>query len=269
MAETAFTWPTFSAINTTTTGIVEITIPVWKTGEWNCGKPIHAAFAIVSEVPGAKLPVSDAKTHPTTTPKRIPSRAIIPRPATVKSRMAARVTPATNVCFCTLDVAAGARFKPMRATIAPVTGGGITAPRACCPTAITTSPRTASANPAASTPPSWAESPALCAAVKGAMNANEDPKYDGRRFLVMRRNAIVPRPENNKVVLTGNPVRVGTRSVAPNMAMTCCIPTPIVRGQLNRSSGATTAPGRGVFPSPCTDHGKRLFFALTLSYYST
>ena len=57
-------------------------------------------------------------------------------------------------------------------------------------------------------------------------------------------------PENSSVVLTGKPVNVGTNSVAPNMAITCCIPMPIVRPQLKRSSGATTSPGVMCLPSP-------------------
>ena len=40
------------------------------------------------------------------------------------------------------------------------------------------------------------------------------------------------------------------RAVAPNMAITCCTPMPTVRGQLSRSSGATTVPGVMVRPSP-------------------
>ena len=44
-------------------------------------------------------------------------------------------------------------------------------------------------------------------------------------------------PEKNSVVAGGMPVMIGTRKVAPNMATTCCIPTPMVSGQLRRSSG--------------------------------
>ena len=62
----------------------------------------------------------------------------------------------------------------------------------------------------------------------------------------------MPIPENNSVVVTGKPVMVGTSSVAPNIAMTCCIPIPMVRGQLSRSSGATTAPSAIRLPSPWT-----------------
>src|SRR4051812_17609047 len=56
----------------------------------------------------------------------------------------------------------------------------------------------------------------------------------------MIRNRTVPRPENNSVVAGGNPVSTGTRNVAPNIATTCWAPMPMVRGQLSRSSGATT-----------------------------
>ena len=81
---------------------------------------------------------------------------------------------------------------------------------------------------------------------------------------VMRRKMIVPRPENKSVVLTGKPVRVGTSRVAPNMAMTCCIPIPIVLGHDSRSSGATTPPGSMRLPSPWTVQPQ---FQFTSPYY--
>ena len=55
----------------------------------------------------------------------------------------------------------------------------------------------------------------------------------------------MPMPENSSVVAGGNPVSTGTRNVAPNIATTCWAPMPIVRGQLSRSSGATTAASCG------------------------
>ena len=67
-----------------------------------------------------------------------------------------------------------------------------------------------------------------------------------------RRNSSVPTPENSSVVDTGNPVSTGTRNVAPNIAMTCCMPIAIVAPQLRRSPGATTAPGATVRPFPCS-----------------
>src|SRR4051812_37242571 len=56
----------------------------------------------------------------------------------------------------------------------------------------------------------------------------------------MTRKSTVPTPENKRVVAGGKPVSTGTRKVAPNIATTCCAPMPKVRGQLSRSSGATT-----------------------------
>ena len=52
-------------------------------------------------------------------------------------------------------------------------------------------------------------------------------------------------PENSSVVVGGKPVSTGTRKVAPNIATTCWAPMPMVRGQLSRSSGATTAASAG------------------------
>src|SRR5689334_15175911 len=61
-------------------------------------------------------------------------------------------------------------------------------------------------------------------------------------------------PEKKRVVAGGIPVMIGTRKVAPNMATTCCIPTPMVSGHASRSPGATTSPGRTALPLPCSFH---------------
>ena len=53
---------------------------------------------------------------------------------------------------------------------------------------------------------------------------------------------MVPTPENSSVVAGGKPVSTGTKNVAPNIATTCWAPSPMVRGQLSRSPGATTKP---------------------------
>ncbi|BDO40800.1 hypothetical protein CELD12_02900 [Cellulomonas sp. NTE-D12] len=63
---------------------------------------------------------------------------------------------------------------------------------------------------------------------------------------------MVPIAEKNRVVCGEKPVSSGTRKVAPNIATTCCRPIPVVRGQLSRSPGDTTAPGAIVRPSPCS-----------------
>src|SRR5665647_444953 len=90
------------------------------------------------------------------------------------------------------------------------------------------------------------------------ITGNRLPSYLGSSFAfiapVMTRKSTVPTAEKNSVVEAGNPVIAGTRIVAPNIATTCCMPIPTVRGQLNRSSGLTTAPGRIRRPSPCTRH---------------
>ena len=61
---------------------------------------------------------------------------------------------------------------------------------------------------------------------------------------------MVPIPEKKSVVVGGNPVIIGTKNVAPNIAAICCKPTPIVRGQVKRSSVETTSPAETDFPSP-------------------
>ena len=77
-------------------------------------------------------------------------------------------------------------------------------------------------------------------------------------FLLISRNSAVDIAVKNRVVDGSKPVRIGTRKVAPNMAMTCCAPIPAVRTQVRRSSGSTTSPGASVLPSPCNCHWKIL-----------
>src|SRR5690242_6388244 len=49
-------------------------------------------------------------------------------------------------------------------------------------------------------------------------------------------------PEKKIAVLGLKPMRIGPKTVAPNMASTCCRPTRIVCPQGRRSSGAMTPP---------------------------
>ena len=74
-------------------------------------------------------------------------------------------------------------------------------------------------------------------AVIGAIRANEEPRYEGRRPAVIRKNSKVPIAVKKSVVDGGKPVNNGTRNVAPNIATTCCAPIPIVRGQDSRFAG--------------------------------
>ena len=62
----------------------------------------------------------------------------------------------------------------------------------------------------------------------------------------------MPIPEKKSVVVGGNPVMIGTKKVAPNIAAICCRPTPMVRGQLSRSSVETTSPAAIFLPVPWT-----------------
>ena len=77
---------------------------------------------------------------------------------------------------------------------------------------------------------------------------------------VIIKNRIVPTPEKKSVVVGGKPVMIGTKKVAPNMAAICCKPTPMVRGQLRRSSVETTAPAAMLLPSPCNFQVSRDIF---------
>ena len=85
-------------------------------------------------------------------------------------------------------------------------------------------------------------------------------------FLLMSRNSAVDIAVKNSVVDGSKCVRIGTRNVAPNMAMTCWAPMPMVRVQVSRSSGSTTSPGASVLPSPCSFHVNR--FPITNSFGS-
>ena len=76
-------------------------------------------------------------------------------------------------------------------------------------------------------------------------------------FLLISRNSAVDMAVKNRVVDGSKPVRIGTRNVAPNMAMTCCAPISAVRGQVSLSSGSTTSPGFSVLPLPWSFHVNR------------
>ncbi len=165
------------------------------------------------------------------------------------SAIAAKVIIPTSGPAARLFFAAPAKLRPITITMAPVTTGGNIHSIHFIPTARTIKPINARITPAATTPPSAAAiPPSAFAAAIGAKNANEEPRYEGTRFLVINKKSIVPIPEKNKVVVGDMPVRIGTKKVAPNMAAICCKPIPIVRGQLRRSSGATTS------PEVCTFH---------------
>ena len=163
-------------MSTMITGRVTSTAESRNSGAWNCGTPIQAASRMCSAASGPIAPVRAAKTQPMITPMRMPRRATMPRPATVATRMASSVTPATQGCDWKLSAAVGARFRPIRATIAPVTAGGITASMTRLPAALTMKPTQASAAPVTTMPPSWTAMPSAWVAVSGAMKAKELPR---------------------------------------------------------------------------------------------
>lgn len=65
------------------------------------------------------------------------------------------------------------------------------------------------------------------------------------RFRVIIKKAMVQIPENIRARLGSRPIMTGKTNVPPNIATTCCAPTPAVFGQLRRSSVMTATPGGG------------------------
>lgn len=59
------------------------------------------------------------------------------------------------------------------------------------------------------------------------MYAKEEPRYAGILLLVSKRKMIVPIPEERRATAGLKPVRNGTKTVAPNIAKTCCKPSGI------------------------------------------
>ena len=91
--------------------------------------------------------------------------------------IASRVTSAVVGASMKLSLAAGARLKPISATIVPVTSGGISAESHPVPSTWTITPIRNSAAPAMTTPPRAPPGPYWpMAAEIGAMNANDEPR---------------------------------------------------------------------------------------------
>ena len=131
---------------------------------------------MVCKASSPKPPVKAANSHPTSTPMRMDRRESSPRVATVTTTTVSSVTPATQGWVSTLETAVGARLKPMSATMAPVTTGGMTASMTRLPAHSTMMPTRMSAAPVSSTPPSCAPTPYCCEAVNGAMKAKDEPR---------------------------------------------------------------------------------------------
>ena len=78
---------------------------------------------------------------------------MMPLNSTVMTRIETIVTTAVTGPFVTLPQAAGARLKPMRETIAPVTIGGMRRSIQAEPTRWTTTPTTSRHSPTEMIPP--------------------------------------------------------------------------------------------------------------------
>lgn len=77
----------------------------------------------------------------------------------------------------TLFQAAGARLKPIRAMMVPVTAGGMTTSIHFAPATCTTRPTIASRTPTTTMPPRAVDMPLVpITAPMGAMNAKLDPR---------------------------------------------------------------------------------------------
>ena len=88
-----------------------------------------------------------------------------------------RVTSAVMGAFMKFAFALGARLKPMSATIAPVTTGGMSFVSQPVPANCTITPTKKSDRPAMTIPPSAPAGPCwFVAAARGAINAKEEPR---------------------------------------------------------------------------------------------
>ena len=129
--------------------------------------------------------------------------------------------------------------RPMAIMIGPVTTGGKHFMTFATPKALMNAASTKYKSPAKQTPThAYGSSSAFSIVFPAASvipyihftaayplkNAKEDPRNAGTFLFVIRWNRSVPRPANNSVVATSNPVRIGDSTVAPNIANMCCKP---------------------------------------------
>ena len=100
-----------------------------------------------------------------------------PLKAMPMSRIAARVRNAISGCCPKLSLATGARLSPIRATIVPVTAGGISHSTNRELVRSTTTPMAKNSSPQTKIPPSAAGiPPSALAAITGAMKAKLEPR---------------------------------------------------------------------------------------------
>jgi hypothetical protein len=98
-------------------------------------------------------------------------------PSVTRAVSGAPRKPENEPSSCGKPQATGARFRPMSATIVPVTTGGMSRSIQRVPARCTTTPTTVSSRPVTRMPPTATDAPPVAVAARiGAMNANEDPR---------------------------------------------------------------------------------------------
>ena len=175
MVPTLVTCPTFSASSTRITGRKIGSRVTFTVGVWNSGSPSQAASWYAVKSTSWRL---HANRYPMITPTSTLIRPISPLNRAVHATTDTSVTTAVSGAFEKLFwYVVGTRFRPMSATIEPITTGGMRWEIQPAPTFCTTRPSRASSSPVTSTPPSAAPIESACVeAVIGAMNAKEEPR---------------------------------------------------------------------------------------------
>ena len=137
---------------------------------------------------------------------------IMPLPQMLATTMMAMATMASHQQVEALDTAEGARFRPMRMMMGPVTTGGRKRITFCTPTSLMMPARITYSRPATTIPPRayWSFSAAAMSAYLPAVSsltawkpprkAKEEPRKAGTFSLVHRWKNRVPIPAKNRVV---------------------------------------------------------------------
>ena len=182
-----------------------------------------------------------------TTPSRIGMILIMPLPQMLAAIMMTIETRASHQHVDALSTADEARLSPIRMMMGPVTIGGRNFMTFLTPTSLTISARIRYRRPAITIPPQayWSFSAAAIVAYFPELSedteanpprkAKEEPRNAGTLNLANKWKRRVPRPAINSVVWieSGSPklwTRIGTRTVAPNIAKKCWNPSTIILG---------------------------------------
>ena len=136
----------------------------------------------------------------------------MPRPQMLATTMMAMDTMASHQQVWALDTAEGARFRPIRIMMGPVTTGGRKRMTLLTPTALMMAASTTYSRPATTMPPQayWSFSAAamsaylpadrLATASKPPRKAKEEPRKAGTFILAHTWKNRVPKPAKNRVV---------------------------------------------------------------------